>query len=252
MTEEKRLSLLIENGIAHIRLVRPQLANSIDLAFAMDLKAAAEACKRAGVGVVLISAEGRHFCAGGDVKSFADRTDLESYLEELIGHFHSAISVLVEMDAPLVVAVEGSVAGAGLGLVSAADLVVASASSTFVMAYTRLGLTPDGSTSWFLPRLIGLRRTLDLVLTNRVLDAAEALDWGLISRLVDDGAALSQSKAIAESLANGPSGAYGASARLVRDILAILARDLSYGNRNGAVIRRNFKSKLLSIPERSQ
>ena len=93
----------------------------------------------------------------------------------------SAITNLVRGDAPVVAAVQGSAAGAGMGFVGASDLVVAAESAKFVMAYTGVGLTPDGSSSWFLPRLVGLRRALELTLTNRVLSAAEALDWGLIT-----------------------------------------------------------------------
>ena len=220
MTEEQRLTLSIEDGIAQIRLVRPEAANSIDLAFALDFESAAKICKKVGVRVVLISGEGRHFCAGGDLKNFASSPELDSHLTELVTHLHSGITILVEMDAPLVIAVEGAVAGAGLGLVCAADIVVSGTSATYVMAYTQIGLSPDGSTTWFLPRLIGLRRALDLTLTNRVLDATEALDWGIVSRLVEDGEALNEARNIAERLAGGPIAAFGKSARLIRSSMA--------------------------------
>ena len=124
------------------------------------------------------------------------------------------IDVKIEADAPVVVAVHGAVAGAGFGLVMAADIAIASNDTTFLMAYTKIGLTPDGATSWYLPRLVGLRRALDLTLTNRSLDAREALEWGIVSRVVDDADRVAEE--IALDLAGGPTGAYGAAARLLR------------------------------------
>jgi 2-(1,2-epoxy-1,2-dihydrophenyl)acetyl-CoA isomerase len=152
-------------------------------------------------------------------------------------HFHDGIVTFVEMDAPVVVAVQGAVAGAGLGLVCAADIVVAGKSATFVMAYTRLGLTPDGSSSWFLSRHVGLRRALDLTLTNRVLSADEALAWGVITRLVADDQVLKEAESIIEQLATGPTAAYGASARLLRSATGNTLRT-QLSQETGALVER--------------
>jgi 2-(1,2-epoxy-1,2-dihydrophenyl)acetyl-CoA isomerase len=216
---DRRLDVVIDGSVARICLIRPDAANTIDLAFAQEFEAAAKACTRGRIRVVLVTAVGRQFCAGGDLKSFVDKPDLGSHLEKVTRHLHAGIATLVEMDAPVVMAVQGAVAGAGLGLVCAADIVVAGESATFVMAYTRLGLTPDGSSSWYLPQHVGLRRALDLTLTNRVLSADEALAWGVISRLVADDQVLVEAEAIVELLAAGPTAAYGASARLLRSAL---------------------------------
>jgi 2-(1,2-epoxy-1,2-dihydrophenyl)acetyl-CoA isomerase len=213
---DRRLTLSIDEGVARICLIRPDAANTIDLVFAEEFETAAEACVEGRARVVLVTAVGRQFCGGGDLKSFADQADLGAHLEDVTQHFHAGIVTFVEMDAPVVVAVQGAVAGAGLGLVGAADIVVAGKSATFVMAYTRLGLTPDGSSSWFLSRHVGLRRALDLTLTNRVLSADEALAWGLITRLVTDEQVLKEAESIIEPLATGPTAAYGVSARLLR------------------------------------
>lgn len=212
----KRIDIAIDAGVARICLIRPDAANSIDLIFAEEFEAAAQTCAASGVRVVLVSAIGRQFCAGGDLKNFADQKNLGTYLEEVTSHLHAGIASLVEMDAPVVVAVQGVAAGAGLGLVCAGDVVIAGESATFVMAYTRLGLTPDGSTSWYLPRHVGLLRALDLTLTNRVLHSHEALEWGLISRLVADDRVEIEAEAIVGQLVSGPTAAYGASARLLR------------------------------------
>lgn len=151
------------------------------------------------------------------MKSFKSQPDLPAHLLEVTEHLHAGIEAFVEMDAPVVAAVQGAAAGAGLGIVCAADLAIAAESASFVMAYTALGLSPDGSSSWFLARHVGLHRALDLTLTNRVLLAGEALAWGLVSRVVPDQELADEAENIVRRLAVGPTSAFGAAARLVRD-----------------------------------
>ena len=212
----RRLELNIEDGVARINLNRAEAANAIDLAFAQEFEAVAKTLRSGTIRVISITAAGRNFCVGGDLKSFSAEPDLGAHLDMVTEHLHEGIALMVEMDAPVVVAVNGAVAGAGLGIVCAADLVVAGESSTFLMAYTRLGLTPDGSSSWFLAQHVGLHRALDLALTNRVLNAREALDWGIVSRVVPDDMVLAEAESFVTTLATGPTAAYGAAARLLR------------------------------------
>lgn len=212
----ERLDLLIHDGVARIVLNRPESANAIDETFALEFEVAAAACVEAKARVVLISAAGKQFCVGGDLKDFAGREDLGSHLEHVTGPLHRGIATLTEIDAPTIVAMRGAAAGAGLGLVCAADIVIAGESSSFLMAYTKIGLTPDGSTSWYLARHVGLRRALDLTITNRVLSATEALEWGLVSRVVGDDEVDAEAESLVEVLRVGPTAAYGASVRLVR------------------------------------
>jgi len=214
MTEE-RITLRFDDGLARLTLDHPESANAIDLTFAMEFEAAALECAERGARAVLITATGKQFCVGGDLKSFAHSDDLATTLDEVTTRLHAGIASLVESDAPVVAAVHGAVAGAGFGLVMAADVAIAAEGSTFLMAYTKIGLTPDGATSWYLPRLVGLRRALDLTLTNRSLDAREALEWGIISRVVDEDAE-GAAEVLAREFAGGPTGAYGAAARLLR------------------------------------
>ena len=129
-----------------------------------------------------------------------------------------AASLLVVGD-PTVRAVLLRAAGAGLSLVAASDVVVAGESAKFVMAYTGIGLTPDGSSSWFLPRLVGLRRALELTLTNRVLSAAEALDWGVVTMVVPDDQVESEAGSLVARLAAGPTRAFGRAKRLLQESL---------------------------------
>lgn len=205
----------IDAGIARLTLNRPDSANGIDLSLAEALLVAVtEVRRRDDVRAVLLTGAGARFCGGGDVRSFATADDTPALLRRITGPLHEAIAILTALNAPVVAAVQGSAAGAGLGLVAAADLVVAGASTRFVMAYTAIGLTPDGSTTWFLPRLIGYRRAVELALTNRVLGAAEAREIGLITEVVDDAELTTRAEQLAVTLANGPTAAYGAVKRL--------------------------------------
>jgi 2-(1,2-epoxy-1,2-dihydrophenyl)acetyl-CoA isomerase len=221
MTTYENVLLEVRDGIARLTLNRPEAANAIDDGLARDLLGAVvEIQLDDRVRVVLLSGNGARFCGGGDVKAFAALgDDLPANIRALIPSLHTAITALVRGDAPVVAAVHGSAAGAGLGLVGASDLVVAGESTKFVMAYTGVGLTPDGSSSWFVPRLVGVRRALELALTNRVLTAEEALEWGLITSVVPDDDVQAQALALAERLAAGPRAAQAAAKRLVHTSL---------------------------------
>ena len=219
MTDAAPVLLALDGGIARLELNRPDAANAIDLGLAIALEEAVAEIAALGeqVRVVLLTGAGARFCGGGDVGSFAgeDPAKLPDLLAEITAHLHPAVEQLVGLDAPVVVAVQGSAAGAGLGLVLAADLVVAARSAKFVMAYTGIGLSPDGSSSWFLPRIVGLRRAVELTLTNRVLTADEALEWGVVTSVVDDTELLTTAEALAQRLAAGPTRAYGRAVRLL-------------------------------------
>jgi 2-(1,2-epoxy-1,2-dihydrophenyl)acetyl-CoA isomerase len=206
-----------EGGVARITLARPEHANTLDIAMSRELMEASIACDEdPSVRAVLLDGDGKLFCAGGDLAAFAEAGDaLPTLIKEMTVYLHAAISRLVRMRAPVVVAVQGHAAGAGFSLAAACDLVLAGSSARFTMAYTRAGLVPDGSSTYFLPRLIGRRRTLELMLTNRTLGAAEAAEWGLVNRVVDDDQLADEALRLARELAQGPTGAYGAVKRVV-------------------------------------
>jgi 2-(1,2-epoxy-1,2-dihydrophenyl)acetyl-CoA isomerase len=207
----------VQSGVARIVLNRPNAANSINLDLARELLRAAARCDEdPAVRAVVITGAGNTFCVGGDLKSFAAQGErLSRHLREVTTHLHAAVSRLARMDAPVIAAVNGTAAGAGMSLACACDLVLAAESARFTMAYTKVGLTPDGSSSYFLPRLVGLRRAMELTLTNRVLFAREALDWGIVSRVVADGELEAQADDLAADLASGATAALGASKRLL-------------------------------------
>ncbi len=216
MADYSTLSLEHLDRVAVLTLDRPDDANSLDSTMARELSDAAAALDRDDtVKAVVLTGAGRFFCAGGDVKAMLAFDDLPLGLKRLADDLHRAISTLHRMPAPLIVAVNGIAAGAGFSLVSGGDLVVAAASARFTMAYTKIGFSPDGSASYFLPRVVGLRRTQELMFTNRVLSADEALEWGLVTRVVADGTALDEALSLAQQLAAGPRGSHAAIKQLL-------------------------------------
>jgi 2-(1,2-epoxy-1,2-dihydrophenyl)acetyl-CoA isomerase len=204
-------------AVALVTLNRPESGNAINLRVAMDLLAAAMTCARnAAVRAVVLSGAGRNFCFGGDLRAVGARAPAgEDYIRELTTYLHAAISQFVRMDPPVIAAVNGTAAGAGVGLVAMADLALCARSSKFNLAYTQAGLTPDAGTTFLLPRTLGLKRTMELLLLNRALPADEALSWGLVNEVVADEQLLPRALEIAERLAEGASGAFGATKRLI-------------------------------------
>jgi 2-(1,2-epoxy-1,2-dihydrophenyl)acetyl-CoA isomerase len=175
------------------------------------------------VRAVVLCGAGRHFCFGGDLHAMASRdTAGDDYIRELTTYLHAAISHFVRMNAPVIAAVNGTAAGAGVGLVAMADLALCGASSKFNLAYTKAGLTPDAGTTYLLPRTLGVKRAMELLLLNRTLGAEEALGWGLVNEVVTDATLITRALELAERLADGPSAAFGATKRLLAHSLGAL------------------------------
>ncbi|WP_146809216.1 MULTISPECIES: enoyl-CoA hydratase/isomerase family protein [Aneurinibacillus] len=211
------LTFDVRDNVATITLNRQEAANAMNLDLAKDLMHVALKCDESPeVRAVIITGTGSAFSVGGDLKSFSEQgSHLPGHLKEVTTYLHAAISRLTRMDAPVIAAVNGVAAGAGMSLAIAADLVIAAESARFTMAYTRVGLTPDGSASYFLPRIVGLKRALELTLTNRVLSAQEAYELGIVTQVVPDTEVLTQANVTAAQLANGAKTALGAAKRLL-------------------------------------
>lgn len=192
-----------DDRVATIELDRPDAANGLTSQMAAELKRAAQLCDTTpGLKVVVLTAAGRFFCAGGDIKEMAAHGDaVGSAVKSLADDLHHAISTLSRMQPALIVAVNGVAAGAGFSLALVGDIVLAAESASFTMAYTRAGLCPDGSSSYFLPRLVGLRRAQELMLLNPTLNADQARDLGLVTRVVADDALRVEADALAAELA---------------------------------------------------
>lgn len=212
---------VVADGVGRLTLDRPDHGNAIDLGMARALAdVTAQWVNRDDLRVVVLRGRGTRFCVGGDLKAFSNEPDLPTHLTEVTAHLHLALSRLARLAAPVVAAVQGSAAGAGFSLAASADVLVAGASARFVLAYSKVGLTPDGSGTWYLPRHVGLRRALDLALTNRVLDAIEAERIGLVSRVVPDDDLDRETEAVVAALAQGPASALAATKALLRASLA--------------------------------
>jgi 2-(1,2-epoxy-1,2-dihydrophenyl)acetyl-CoA isomerase len=206
-------------GVATVRLNRPDRGNAIDTDMAADLaEAATQIAERSDVRTVLIAGNGPNFTVGGDLGLFAGtaREQLPNRLRRMIDSYHLAIERLTSIDAPVVAAVRGGAGGGGLGLLYAADIVVAADDARFALGYGALGLTADGGNTWFLPRIVGMRRAQELFLLNRRLTAQEALQFGLVSRLAPSDAVEKEAITLAATLAAGPTRAHGAVRRMLR------------------------------------
>ncbi len=213
----KTITLEVRENTGHLTLNRPDAANSMNKEMARELMdAAIELGQNREIRAVLISGAGKMFCAGGDIKEFNSLgKELPRHIQEMTTYLHAAVSRLVRLDVPVVAAVHGSAAGAGLPLACGADIVLAAESTRFTMAYTRIGLSPDGGSTFFLPRLIGLKRSMELALLNRVLSAQEALDWGIVTRVVPDADLLDEAQKTVSQLAAGPTAAFASAKRLM-------------------------------------
>lgn len=186
MTETIRLE---RPSADHARLVlaRPERKNALRIQELKSLALATESLLQHPPRVLSIVAEGPAFGVGGDIQSFGealDRGEMEAWLREAVGHFNVAIGGLRALDAAIVVGIQGPVAGGALGLIWAADNVIAAENLALNLAYARLGGSPDGGTSWFLPRLVNPLRAFELFTLTPTLSARQALDWGLANQVV--------------------------------------------------------------------
>lgn len=201
----------VVQGVATITLNRPDNMNAMSPAMAAELHEAALAIDaNSEVRAVIVTGAGKVFCAGGDLGAFAAAGQgARTLIMKMTGDLHLALSRLARNAAPVIAAVNGTAAGAGFSLLMAADLAIAAESAVMTMAYTNAGLSPDGSSTYYMPRKIGDRRTRELMLTNRVLTSTEALDWGVVNQVVADEAVLASAQKLAAKLAGGPTQAYG-------------------------------------------
>jgi 2-(1,2-epoxy-1,2-dihydrophenyl)acetyl-CoA isomerase len=205
------ITLDTAGGVATVTLNRPDAFNALNLTLGRELfSVAIELDEDPAVRCIVVTGAGKAFCGGGDVKDFADNLPrVGALIKELTTYVHGAVSRLVRTPKPVLTAVNGVAAGGGLSLAIAGDLVLAAESARFTMAYSRIAATPDGSSTYWLPRLVGLRRAIELFYTNRVLTAREALEWGLVSRVVPDADLREATRRLADELAQGPTLALG-------------------------------------------
>jgi 2-(1,2-epoxy-1,2-dihydrophenyl)acetyl-CoA isomerase len=218
MIDKGPVLLDIADGIARLRLNRPDAANGMSVELLSALCDAIMACHGApDLRVVLLSGEGANFCAGGDVRAFASKGEkLPDYIRQATAYLQNAVTGLLRLEAPVVASVQGFAAGGGgFGLVCASDIVVAAESAKFLAGATRVAMAPDAGVSVTLSRLVGLRKAMSILLTNPVIPAAEALEMGIVTKVVPDAELTSASLALAQELAAGAPKALAATKRLV-------------------------------------
>ena len=210
------LDYQFSDGVARLTMSNGDRGNSLDLESTADLLAGVRRAHADGAAVIVLRGEGRFFCVGGDVAGFAAADDLPALVDDLAEALHRVVSELVNSPAIVVSVVQGPAAGAGFALAAAADLVIAAVSASFTLAYTKLGLSHDGSSS-LLVHSLGLHRVLQLVLLNDRLSAAEAQAAGLVARVAPDAELADVTQQVVDTLRAGSPPAFAAAKRLMRE-----------------------------------
>ncbi len=209
------ITLDVQDGIATITLNRPESRNALSPEIREGLTDyTAQLEFDSNIRCVVLRGAGGNFMAGGDIKSFRARQEMrpeQRKAETLKGihALHFSIFRLRRMAKPVLASIQGAVAGAGVSFVAACDLAIAADTSFYVVAYANIGLSPDASSTYFLPRLMGLKRATELTFLAERFDAATAKEYGLISKIVPEAELEAETAKLAERLANGPTYAYG-------------------------------------------
>lgn len=208
-----------QNKIATVVINRPDVLNALDVPTSEALRdAVVPLADRSDIRCIVLRGAGRAFIAGGDVAKFAEDFDKTAdVVEELLNALEEVVHVFQAHTAPVLASVHGAVAGAGLSLMAACDLVVAEKGTRFLIAYDKVAATPDCSGSYFLPRLLGERRAASLMLLGETWSAEQALDYGLVNRLAEQGEIEQLTNKLATQLASGPTQAFGQYKKLIRE-----------------------------------
>lgn len=206
----------IAAGIATITLDRKDSpANALNARMAEELFDIGLRCGAPDVRAVIVTSAGKMFCGGGDLAEMDAAPDKHAHLTRMATMLHAGLIRLARINAPVIMAVNGTAGGGGFSVVLSGDFVIASDRAKFVSAYTSSGLTPDGSSTYYLAKHVGLLRAKELMLTNRVLTAAEAQTWGLVNKVVPPETVMDEAHTMAKHIASGPTKAFGGVKRLL-------------------------------------
>jgi len=213
----KTLKLDIYDNMAIINLTAQQKYNAYDNAMAIDLlRAFEEVEKIKDIRAVLLRATGKAFCVGGDINMFAEKMDhMPADIPDMMEVLNTTITTMINLSKPILVAVHGAVAGVGLSLMLACDLAIAANSTKFTLAYSELGVTPDGGATYLLPRIVGMRKAMQMILLPEIFNADKALQLGLVNWVVDETELNEQAMLLINKLADGPSIAYRRAKELI-------------------------------------
>jgi 2-(1,2-epoxy-1,2-dihydrophenyl)acetyl-CoA isomerase len=208
----------VEQGPAAVTIVtlaRPDRLNALSAQTVDELRAAVERVAASDARCLLLTGEGRGFSSGADLAGEGGLPDDAGLALEK--HFNPLIEALFALDVPVVAAVNGPCAGAGCSLALSADIVIAARSAYFLQAFVNIGLIPDAGATWLLPRLVGRARAMEMMMLGERIPAEKALEWGLVSRVVEDEELATEAVALATRLAAGPTAALGLIRRLARN-----------------------------------
>lgn len=212
------LNFSTTDGIARIELNRPDQGNAFDIALAREFETAVRECSiDNAVRVVVLTGNGKLFCGGGDLAYFSASGDsVGRDIKELADSLHCAYSTLMRMPKPLIVALNGTAAGIGLSLALLGDITLSVESAKFVAAYTDVGLSPDGGLTYFLPRIIGVKRASEFILTSGRVGAQQALEWGMVNEVVPSNEELeSRTQTLAQKLSQASPGSLASAKSLL-------------------------------------
>ena len=223
MTDQTVLLSTID-GVATIILNRPDVLNALNLSASEALAKAIQSCKEDNsVRAVLLTGAGRGFCAGGDMKAAWEHHqaggDVRHFFCDLTVPLHRAVTDIRLMEKPVIAAINGAAGGGGMSLAMACDFRLAAENARLKQAYTSIGLVPDLGWTAIVPQIIGGARTMELLLTDPVLDAKQALALGLVHEIVPDDRLLERARAVSTQLAHGPTTAFGGAKALVNATL---------------------------------
>ena len=228
----------VDDGVGTITIDRRERFNSLDVETARELrKAGLQMARDASVRAVVLRGAGGVFCSGADLKDIRKAPSYGDAFKEILEYIHSTISEIRRAPKPFLAAVDGIAAAGGFGLAMSCDLVIASDRAAFEWAYAKTGLTGAESSTFLLPRLIGLRRTFELLLLNPRLDAARALEYGLINTVVPVAAFDAEVRRIAQQLAAGPSEALGIAKELLNQAAGMDRLDVHLDRELGQLAR---------------
>ena len=212
----QHLTLQHDGAVAIITLSRPESLNALNAAMVEEIRLAVESLGGSGARALLLTGEGRGFSSGADLAGGGGGLPADAGMA-LENYFNPLIEALFALDIPVVAAVNGPAAGAGASLALAADIVIAARSAYFLQAFVNIGLIPDASATWLLPRLAGRARAMEMMMLGERISAERAAEWGMISRVVDDEALASEGRKLATRLAQGPTVALGLIRKLARE-----------------------------------
>ncbi len=206
-----------QGAIGTLTFNRPQVFNAMNDELILALRDATRTLKQSTtLRALIVRGAGKAFLAGGDVGVFYQKRDhIADEVKPMGDALHEGILNIRTMPFPVIAQIHGAVAGAGLSLALACDFAVASTTANFTSAYARIGLSPDGGSTYFLPRIVGMKKALEMVMLSDTLNATQALEYGLVNRVVADEALVAETLALATRLAAGPTQAYARAKKLV-------------------------------------